>query len=156
MVSGAVSVMFTYDGNTAWAMDQLGDDNPLVIAPFTEDPVQLGIHVIDTVWEKGIKNVCWLGIGGTWASAMQAVVHMKERSALEIIDEDTPARGKCRQKNGTCFVPASGAGEQKEREPCTLAVHGSFLSDQVAAAAPLRPWHCLYFFPLPQGQGSLG
>ena len=113
-------------------------------------------HVIDTVWEKGIKNVCWLGIGGTWASAMQAVVHMKERSALEIIDEDTSARGKCRQKNGTCFVPASGAGEQKEREPCTLAVHGSFLSDQVAAAAPLRPWHCLYFFPLPQGQGSLG
>ena len=25
MVSGAVSVMFTYDGNTAWAMDQMGD-----------------------------------------------------------------------------------------------------------------------------------
>ncbi len=45
MVNGAISVMFTYDGNTAWAMDQMGEDNPLVIAPFTEDPVQLGMDL---------------------------------------------------------------------------------------------------------------
>nr|MCR5160316.1 spermidine/putrescine ABC transporter substrate-binding protein [Lachnospiraceae bacterium] len=45
MVNGAISVMFTYDGNTAWAMEQMGEDNPLVIAPFTEDPVQLGMDL---------------------------------------------------------------------------------------------------------------
>jgi spermidine/putrescine transport system substrate-binding protein len=41
IVSGAISCMFTYDGNTAEAMAQLGEDNTLVVAPFTSDPVQL-------------------------------------------------------------------------------------------------------------------
>ena len=54
MVSGAVSVMFTYDGNAAWAMEQMGEDNPLVIAPFTEDPVQLGIDLY--VMPKGAQH----------------------------------------------------------------------------------------------------
>ena len=39
--------------------------------------------IVDAAWNKGVKNLCWLGIGGTWASAMQAVCHMKERTALE-------------------------------------------------------------------------
>ena len=39
--------------------------------------------IIDEAWDAGVKNLCWLGIGGTWASAMQAVCHMKERSAIE-------------------------------------------------------------------------
>ena len=30
-------------------------------------------------------NLCWLGIGGTWASCLQTTVHMKERSAMEEI-----------------------------------------------------------------------
>lgn len=38
--------------------------------------------VVDTICEKGFRNLYFLGIGGTWASAMQAEVHMKERSAL--------------------------------------------------------------------------
>ena len=54
MVSGTVSVMFTYDGNTAWAMDQMGEDNPLVIAPFTDDPVQLGMDLY--VMPKGAAH----------------------------------------------------------------------------------------------------
>ena len=28
----------------------------------------------------GLINLCWLGIGGTWASCLQAVVHMVARS----------------------------------------------------------------------------
>lgn len=32
---------------------------------------------------KDVRNICWLGIGGTWASCLQTVVHMKEKSALE-------------------------------------------------------------------------
>ena len=40
-------------------------------------------NVIDPLFKKGIDNICWLGIGGTYASGMQANIHMKERSALE-------------------------------------------------------------------------
>ena len=54
MVSGAISVMFTYDGNTAWAMDQMGEDNTLVIAPFESDPVQLGMDLF--VIPKGAQH----------------------------------------------------------------------------------------------------
>lgn len=39
--------------------------------------------IIDSINQKGYQNVCWLGIGGTYASAMQAVSHMKEKSAIE-------------------------------------------------------------------------
>lgn len=37
---------------------------------------------VDAVCAKGFRNLYFLGIGGTWASALQAEVHMKERSAL--------------------------------------------------------------------------
>ena len=41
--------------------------------------------VVDAFWQRGdFRNLCWLGIGGTWASCLQALCHMKERSALEI------------------------------------------------------------------------
>ena len=39
-------------------------------------------NVVDTICKKGFRNLYFLGIGGTWASAMQAEIHMKERSAL--------------------------------------------------------------------------
>ena len=39
-------------------------------------------NVVDAICQKGFRNLYFLGIGGTWASAMQAEVHMKERSAL--------------------------------------------------------------------------
>ena len=35
-------------------MDQMGEDNPLVIAPFTEDPVQLGMDLF--VMPKGAAH----------------------------------------------------------------------------------------------------
>lgn len=41
-------------------------------------------QIIDRTWADGIRNICWLGIGGTWASCMQAFCHMKERSALDV------------------------------------------------------------------------
>lgn len=45
IISGTISCMLTYDGNTAEAMAQLGDRNTLTIAPFTDDPVQLGFDL---------------------------------------------------------------------------------------------------------------
>ncbi len=55
IVSGAISCMFTYDGNTAEAMAQMGEDNTLVVAPFTEDPVQLGFDLY--VIPKGAQHM---------------------------------------------------------------------------------------------------
>ena len=45
-------------------------------------------RIVDELCEKGYDNLCWLGIGGTWASSMQAVVHMKEFSAIETFAEN--------------------------------------------------------------------
>ena len=39
-------------------------------------------QIVDAVCSAGFRNLYFLGIGGTWASALQAEVHMKERSAL--------------------------------------------------------------------------
>lgn len=37
---------------------------------------------VDDICAKGFRDLYFLGIGGTWASALQTEVHMKERSAL--------------------------------------------------------------------------
>ena len=55
IVNGTVSCMLTYDGNASWAMSQLGDNNTLTIAPFTEDPVQLGFDLY--VIPKGAQHM---------------------------------------------------------------------------------------------------
>ena len=55
IVSGTISCMFTYDGNTAEAMAQMGENNSLVVAPFTSDPVQLGFDLY--VIPKGAQHI---------------------------------------------------------------------------------------------------
>ena len=74
-------------------------------------------QVIDEAWRNGIVNVCWLGIGGTWASALQAVTHMKERSALEVFAENAGeylATGDRRIGSGTLVILSSVTGTTKE------------------------------------------
>ena len=44
--NGTISAMLTYDGNTAEAMATMGENNTLVIAPFTKDPVQPGLRPV--------------------------------------------------------------------------------------------------------------
>lgn len=41
-------------------------------------------RVIDLVWEKGFDNIFYLGIGGTYASAMQAVTYINGKSDLPV------------------------------------------------------------------------
>lgn len=50
LTNGTASVAITYDGNASWAMSEMGEDCPLVIAPFTDDTIQLGfdLYVIPT------------------------------------------------------------------------------------------------------------
>jgi len=40
--------------------------------------------IIDDIWEKGFDAIYFMGIGGTWASAMQVEVYMRGRSALPV------------------------------------------------------------------------
>lgn len=38
--------------------------------------------IVDEIWEKGFDNIYYLGIGGTYASAMQAVTYINGKSDL--------------------------------------------------------------------------
>ncbi|MDK7050104.1 SIS domain-containing protein [Aerococcus sanguinicola] len=40
-------------------------------------------QIVDDICSEGYQNICWFGIGGTYASALQAEVHMKERSEID-------------------------------------------------------------------------
>lgn len=44
--------------------------------------------IVDDICEKGYKNICFIGIGGTWASSMQVFEHIKEYSKIEVIIEN--------------------------------------------------------------------
>ncbi len=73
-------------------------------------------NIVDEL-SKDYKNICWMGIGGTWASAMQAYVHMKEYSSLEIIVENASeylTTGNKRIKDGTIVVMSSVSGTTSE------------------------------------------
>ena len=73
--------------------------------------------VVDAVWEKGLDNLCWLGIGGTWASCLQTVCHMKELSSLELFSTNAAeycATGDRRIGKGTCVIISSVTGTTSE------------------------------------------
>ena len=55
MLNGTISAMLTYDGNTATAMAQMGENNTLKIAPFKDDAVQLGFDLFTI--PKGAKHM---------------------------------------------------------------------------------------------------
>lgn len=66
---------------------------------------------------KDYKNICWLGIGGTWASSMQAVVHMKEYSAIDTFVENAAeylTTGNKRIGQGTIVIVSSVTGSTSE------------------------------------------
>ena len=63
--------------------------------------------IVDDICRAGFKNICWLGIGGTYASCLQAEVHMKERSTLEFFVENAAeylTTGNRRVGEGTVVV----------------------------------------------------
>ena len=66
--------------------------------------------IVDDICRAGFKNICWLGIGGTYASCLQAEVHMKERSTLEFFVENAAeylTTGNRRVGEGTVVVISS-------------------------------------------------
>lgn len=73
--------------------------------------------IVDLLCEEGYQNICWLGIGGTWASSMQATVHMKEVSGIETWAENAAeylTTGNKRIKEGTIVVTSSVTGSTIE------------------------------------------
>lgn len=73
--------------------------------------------IVDELCASGYKNICWLGIGGTWASSMQATVHMKEMSGIETWAENAAeylTTGNKRIGEGTVIVTSSVTGSTIE------------------------------------------
>lgn len=74
-------------------------------------------EIVDEICKAGYSNICWLGIGGTWASAMQAVVHMKELSAIETWAENAAeylTTGNKRLTKNSVVIFSSVTGNTKE------------------------------------------
>ena len=74
-------------------------------------------EIVDAICAEGYKNICWLGIGGTWASALQAEVHMKEKSAIEFFSENAAeyvTTGNKRVGKGTIVILSSVTGSTIE------------------------------------------
>ncbi|WP_312812455.1 SIS domain-containing protein [Sedimentibacter sp.] len=73
--------------------------------------------IVDGICNKGYKNICWLGIGGTYASVLQAEVHMKERSAINFFVENAAeyiTTGNKKVGEGTIVVISSVTGSTEE------------------------------------------
>ncbi len=73
--------------------------------------------IVDGICKEGYKNICWMGIGGTWASSMQATVHMKEFSAIETWAENAAeylTTGNKRIGEGTIVITSSVTGSTIE------------------------------------------
>ena len=73
--------------------------------------------LVDSIWEKGLKNLCFLGIGGTWASCLQVVCYMKERTEMEVFAMNAAeynTTGDRRIGAGTCVVISSVTGTTGE------------------------------------------
>ncbi len=74
-------------------------------------------QVVDGICDKGYKNICWLGIGGTYASAMLTVIHMKEKSAIDTFSENAAefmTTGNRRLGEGSVVIFSSVTGNTKE------------------------------------------
>ena len=73
--------------------------------------------VVDSICEEGFSNILWLGIGGTYASCLQAAVHMKEKTSLEIMVENAAEylkTGNRRVGKGTVVIVSSVTGSTSE------------------------------------------
>ena len=81
---------------------------------------------LDALWKKGISNICFMGIGGTYASSLQAYVHMKEKSALEVFVENAAeylATGNKRINEKTLVIISSVTGTTSEMIDAVNKVH---------------------------------
>lgn len=73
--------------------------------------------IVDKLYKEGIKNICWMGIGGTYASCLQAEVHMRERTDLDVFAENAAeyiVTGNRKIGKGTVVILSSVTGSTIE------------------------------------------
>lgn len=74
-------------------------------------------NIVDGICRDGFTNLCWMGIGGTYASALQAEVHMRERSSINLFAVNAAeylTTGDRRIGKGTIVVVSSVTGTTVE------------------------------------------
>ena len=96
-------------------------------------------EIVDEITSAGFANLCWLGIGGTYASGLQVEVHMKEKSDLELFTLNAAeylTTGNRRVRSDTIVVISSVTGSTVEMvDAVKKAKSEGFAS---ARAAPSR------------------
>lgn len=74
-------------------------------------------EIVDEICREGYRNICWMGIGGTYASCLQAEVHMLERSGLDFFVSNAAeylATGNRKVGEGTIVIVSSVTGSTQE------------------------------------------
>ena len=107
--------------------------------------------IVDDICRAGFKNICWLGIGGTYASCLQAEVHMKERSTLEFFVENAAeylTTGNRRVGEGTVVVISSVTGSTIEMVVKKAQADGArvlgFIDVETTELAKRMDWEIAY------------
>lgn len=110
-------------------------------------------EVVDGICKDGFRNICWLGIGGTYASCLQAEVHMKEHSKLEFFVENAAeylTTGNLRVGEGTIVIISSVTGSTsemvdgvKKAQAAGAKVLG-FIDVETTELARLMDWEIAY------------
>lgn len=73
--------------------------------------------IVDEMWEKGFDSIYFVGIGGTYASALQAEVYMRGRSSLPVYVENAAeylTTGNRRLTQNSVVIYSSVSGNTKE------------------------------------------
>ena len=74
-------------------------------------------EIVDRIWDRGFDNIFFMGIGGTWASAMQAEVYMRGKSSLPVFVENAAeflTTGNKRFTERSVLIFSSVSGNTKE------------------------------------------
>ena len=73
--------------------------------------------IIDQIWEEGFDNIYFIGIGGTYASAMQVEVYMRGKSSLPVYVENAAeylTTGNKRLTSKSVVIYSTVSGNTKE------------------------------------------
>ncbi len=82
--------------------------------------------IVDTIWQQGFDGIYFIGIGGTYASAMQAEVYMRGKSTLPVFVENAAeflTTGNKRFTKNSVVILSSVSGNTKEMVQLVDKVH---------------------------------
>ena len=108
---------------------------------------------MDEICQNSFRNLCWLGIGGTWASCLQAQAHMKERSDLDLFVENAAeylTTGNRRVGEGTVVIISSVTGSTEEMVEGVKKARAAgarvlgFIDVETAELAHMVDWEIAY------------